>query len=462
MENKFINMYQEKLISAEHAAGLVESGMTIHYNGSANVAAIVDKYLARRKDELQNVKVRSFLDTVSYEVCKADPKGDVFKWQSGFILPFSRPFMQQRGIGPYACGTWHIAGSIIKTLNLDIFFVVTAPMDDSGYFNFGLTAAESALLADQAKKIVVIVRKDMPAINGGDGEGIHISKVAHIVEDNEFQTFALNPVPSKPEDEKIAENILKAGLIHDGSTIQIGIGSLPNSMLNLIKDAGLKHCGLHTEMLTEKMLDLIESGVVDNSRKERDKYKTVFSFCLGSRKLYDAINNNPSFATYPVDYVNHPFTIASQPDMFSLNSALQVDLTGQVASEQSGGDRPAIISGTGGQLDFVLGTMLSKDQKGISVIALYSRHKGKSRVVPMLEKGMTVTVPRSIVHHIATEWGVACLKGLTVDLRAKALISIAHPEDRDELYRQAEEAGIISYKTYHTGDLPPGVLYLNR
>ncbi|MGA6925724.1 MAG: acetyl-CoA hydrolase/transferase C-terminal domain-containing protein, partial [Desulfosarcina sp.] len=344
----------------------------------------------------------------------------------------------------------------------DIFFLVASPMDTAGYFNFGLTVAETMAIAESSHKIVLIVRPDMPTLYGGHEEAIHISKVDHIVEDNEFETFCLSPVEACPQDRSIAGHIMQAGLIDSGSTLQIGIGGLPNSVLDMLKDAGFRQCGFHTEMLTEKMVDLIEAGVVDNSRKGDNRFKTVFAFCLGSRTLYDYADRNPAFASYPVDYTNNPHVIARQPKMFSLNSAAQVDLTGQVASEQIGGPRPVQISGTGGQLDFVMGTMLALDGKGTSVLALYSEHKDTSKIVPLLEKGTNVTVPRSMVDHVATEWGLVRLRGLGNSQRALALIAIAHPKFRDRLTRQARDAGLLPYGAGLSGKPPVGVLSLSE
>jgi acyl-CoA hydrolase len=463
MENRWEAEYRAKRIMPETAAGMVRPGDSIHYGGAANVATVIDRHLAERKEELRDVTVRSYIDTARYRICEEDPEGEVFHWHSGFVLGFTREFSRKRGIGIYTPSTWHNVPSFIrKTLSIDIFFLVAAPMDNAGFFNFGLTAGETMAIADVSKKIVVIPRRDMPTIFGGYEEGIHISRVDAIVEDNESQTFCLPMVQASPADRMIAENILEAGLIRNGSTIQIGIGGLPNSVLDLLKDAGFRDLGFHTEMLTEKMMDLIEAGVVTNSRKPKDRFKSVFTFCLGSRRLYDFAHKNPAFASYPVDYTNNPLVIAAQPDMFSLNSAAQVDLTGQVASEQIGGDRPAQISGTGGQLDFVMGTMFSHDKNGASVIALYSEHKGKSKIVPLLEKGANVTVPRSMVDHVATEWGIARLRGLTVSDRARALIAIANPAHREELEKQAEKAGLLPYRPAAFDGKPRGVLVARK
>ncbi|MDL2329261.1 hypothetical protein LJC71_05895 [Desulfosarcina sp. OttesenSCG-928-A07] len=463
MAHRFEQLYQSKRISPVDAAGMVTSGMTVHLGGNANLATIIDKYLAQRKDELENVAVRTYLDTYPLKVCETDPHGDVFNWSSGFILGFTRPFSKSRGIGIYRPNTWHNAPSFIRSsLSLDIFFLVTAPMDEAGYFNFGLTVTETMAICEVAKKIVVIVRKDMPTIFGGNEEALHISNVDYVVEDDEFETFCLPAAHATEADQKIALNVMDSGLLTDGATLQIGIGGLPNSVLDLLRPAGIKNCGFHTEMLTEKMLDLIEAGIVTNTEKKLDRFKTVFTFCLGSRKLYDFADRNPAFAAYPVNYTNHPLVIAQQPRMFSLNSATMIDLTGQIASEQIPGDRPYQVSGTGGQLDFSMGTMFSHDEKGVSIIAVYSERNGESKIVPLLEKGASVTVPRSMVDCVATEWGIARLRGLAVNERARALIAIAHPAYREELTRSARDAGLIPYGMGPGGKPPKGVLTLRE
>ena len=452
------DLYQQKLISAEAAAGMVQSGMTIFMGGSANLARIIDKHLAARVNELDDVAVRTFLDTAEHEFLKADPKGEVFKWHSGFLLHSVRSHVASRGSGIYHAQSWHMAPGVIREqLQNDIAYYVTAPMDEHGCFNFGLSVTELKAYSEVSKKVVVIVREDMPVICGGQEEAIHISEIDHIVEDREFETFCLPPVPAKPEDRLIADNIVSAGLIKDGTTLQIGIGGLPNSVLEALCSAGVKHLGIHSEMLTDKMYDLIQLGIVDNTCKQIDRYKSTFSFCLGSRHLYDFLHRNPMFASYPVNYVNSPMVIAQQPNMFSLNTTMQIDLVGQVASEQIGGDRPRHISGTGGQLDFVMGTLLAQDRAGVSVLALYSEHKGRSRIVPTLEKGTVVTVPRSLVDYVVTEWGLVRSRGLTINERAQALIRIAHPKHRDELTRQAVDAGFIPYPV-RDGQLPRGVI----
>lgn len=449
MRKKFLNEYNSKVISGQEAASLVKSGNHIHMGGSANIAAIIDKYLAQRVDELEDIKVNTYLDTVNYKICEADPEGKIFQWVSGFLLGPVRGLSKKRGAGVYTPETWHTAPMIYREKHhFDFFFIVTSPMDANGYFHFGLTCGHNMSIADVSDKIVVIVREDMPVIRGGYEECLHFDSVDYIVHDNEFSTFCLPAIEAVPEDQMIAENILSSGLIKDGSTLQIGIGGLPNAVLDSIASSGIKNCGLHTEMLTSKMVDLIERGVVTNSEKKTDRFKSVFTFCLGNRELYDYANNNSAFSLYPVDYTNHPFIISQQPNMFSLNSAINVDLTGQVASEQMMlNGKTFQISGSGGQLDFVMGTLFSQDRKGISVLSLYSTYKGTSRILPLLEQGYNITVPRTLTHYVATEWGVVNLRGLSNTQRAEALIAIAHPDFRESLTKKAFELGLISYTT---------------
>jgi acyl-CoA hydrolase len=443
--------YDKKLISPEDAASLVESGMHVELGGAGNTALIIDKYLAKRKDELENVVVGTFIDIAYYEILRADPQREVFKWASGFLLTPVRHCSKEIGVCVFRPNLYHdvprIAREVFKD-KLDILFVVTTPMDEHGYFNFSLTCSHLKALAEAAKKVVVVVKEGMPWVYGGYDECIHISEVDCVVEDREFPVAYLpfTPQPSK-EDEMIAENIIEAGLIENGSTIQVGIGPLPDSVVKMLKEYDYKDLGLHTEMIGDGTMSLIEEGIITNENKKLDRHKSVFTFALGSPKLYEYLNRNPGVATYPVDYTNDPFVIAQQPKMFSLNQAAQIDLMGQVNSEQMGLTSPTgklfQISGTGGQLDFVMGCLFSRDRKGKSVLGLYSTYNGHSRIVPFLPPGSAVTVPRAMTQYIATEWGVAYLRGATVKERALALINIAHPDHREWLFEEAKKVGIF-------------------
>jgi len=463
MPDPNVSEYKRKLISPVEAASKVQSGMRVHLGGGANVARIIDKYLAQRKDDLEGVLVQTYLDMAELETCKVDPRGESFEWRCAYVAGPMRAISRERGIGFCIPEAWHTAPRVVRgQYHYDFFFLVTAPLDEAGQFSFGLTGGHTMAIADVADNIVLIVHRDMPSIHGGLEDRIHISRVDWIVEDDEFSTFTLPRLEALKEDQEIAKNILRSNLIGDGSTLQFGIGGLPSAVADCLTTSGVRKCGLHTEMLTDEMVRLVEAGVVDNSEKSLDPGKSVFTFCLGSRKLYDHLDHNPSFAMCSVDYTNNPFVIAQQPRMFSLNSAAQIDLTGQVASEQlqpAGDRRPFQISGTGGQLDFVLGTLFSRDGRGVSVLGLYSVYKGQSRIVPLLDRGTCVTVPRTLVQYVATEWGVANLRGLTIQERANALISIAHPEHRDALARSAVDLGFIPYREARFDGRMPGVVF---
>ncbi len=458
--------YEEKLIGPEEAVKLVESNMYVELGGAVNTAQIIDKYLAKRKDELENVTVGTFIDIVPYEILRVDPEREVFKWTSGFLHVAVRHCSKQLGVCMFRPNLYHDVPRIAREVfneRVDIAYIVTTEMDEHGYFNFGLTCSHLRAIVESARKVVVVVKKDMPWIYGGYDECVHISEVDYVVEDTEFPLIKMPFVmPPTKDDEMIAENIIEAGLIENGSTLQVGIGSLPNSVIKLLKEFGYKDLGVHTEMIGDGILELIEEGIVTNEKKKLDKGKTTFTFGIGTQKLYEFVDRNPAVATYPVDYTNDPFIIAQQPKMFSLNQAAQVDLMGQVNSEQIGLLSPTCklfqVSGTGGQLDFVMGCLFSRDRKGKSVLALYSTYNGTSRIVPVLPAGSAVTVPRSMVQYIATEWGVAYLRGLTIKERALALIHLAHPDHREWLFEEAKRVGIFPPKYSMPAGTPEGVI----
>jgi acyl-CoA hydrolase len=409
--------------------------------------------------------VGTFIDIAHYEILKADPEREVFKWTSGFLHMPVRSCSRELGVCMFRPNLYHdvprIAREVFKG-KVDIAYIVTTEMDEHGFFNFGLTCSHMKAIAEAAKKVVVIVKKDMPWIYGGYDECIHISEVDHVVEDELPTPFLpFIPPPSK-EDVMIAENIIEAGLIENGSTLQVGIGPLPDSVVKLLREYGYRDLGIHTEMMGDGILDLIEDGIVTNKNKTLNRDKSVFTFCLGTRRVYDYVNKNPGVATFPVDYTNDPFIIAQQPKMFSLNQAAQIDLMGNVNSEQMGivsqSGKLFQISGTGGQLDFVMGCLFSRDRKGKSVLGIYSTYNGTSRIVPVLPPGSAVTVPRSMTQYIATEWGVAYLRGYTIKERAIALINLAHPDHRDSLIEEAKKVGIFPPKYSIPAGKPENVL----
>jgi acyl-CoA hydrolase len=315
-------------------------------------------------------------------------------------------------------------------------------MDARGYFNFGISNSLTSAVINKADKIIVEVNENIPYCLGGNQESIHISRVSNIIEGQ------MKPLPEVPAsaasktDIAIANHIMNE--IEDGACLQLGIGGLPNVIGKLIADSDLKNLGVHTEMLVDSYVDLYTGGKITGSKKAIDKYKMAYTFALGSKKLYDFLDNNPTCASYPVNYINDPRIIALNPKVVAVNNAMEVDLFSQVCSESAGTRQ---ISGTGGQFDFIFGAFASKGGKGI--IGLSSTYKDKegnihSRIVPTLKPGSIVTLPRSIVQYVATEFGIVQLKGKSTVERAEALISIAHPDFRESLTKQANEMRILS------------------
>ncbi|MDO4541194.1 MAG: acetyl-CoA hydrolase/transferase C-terminal domain-containing protein, partial [Syntrophomonadaceae bacterium] len=322
----------------------------------------------------------------------------------------------------------------------DVLFIQVNPMDASGFFNF--STANSTAMANtlKAKYIIVEVNDAMPLCRGGNAEGIHISEVTYIVQGPNNKLPELPPIPATEVEKKIADMVLKE--IGDGCCLQLGIGGLPNAVGSLIADSDLKDLGVHTEMLVDAYVDMYEAGRITGRRKNIDRGKMVYTFAMGTNKLYDFLDNNPVCASYPVNYTNDPAIIGQNDRVVAINNALEIDLYSQVSSESAGFRQ---ISGTGGQLDFILGAFRSRDGKGLICInSTFTDKNGavKSRIVPTLSPGTIVTCPRSVVHYVVTEHGIAQMKAKSTWQRAEALIEIAHPDFRDELIKSAQDMGI--------------------
>ena len=315
----------------------------------------------------------------------------------------------------------------------DVFYAMVSPMDKHGYFSFGVGASEGRAQMCRAAKIFLEVNPRMPRVLGDNF--VHISEVDALCESS-------NALPTLP-DAPLGEKDLKIGAyvaerISDGATIQLGIGSIPNAVGKNLVDK--KDLGIHSEMFTDSMVDLIECGAVTNRTKNSDIGKSVASFAVGSQRMYDFLDDNPGILFAPVSYVNDPRVISQNNDMISINACLQLDLVGQVCSESVG---PTNISGTGGQLDFVRGANWSKG--GHTFICTYSTAKDDtmSSIVPTLAPGAHVSTPKGDVDCIVTEYGIASLKGKTASQRAKALIEIAHPKFREELTQAAKKMNLM-------------------
>lgn len=431
--------YKKRLVSAEQAVKVVKSGDWVEYGQFATQPMLLDKALAARKDELRDVKIRTTTRvTAMPEVVTVDPSAEHFRYHSFHFMGVDRK-AQAMGNCWYNPILYHeVPDYYRKYLDLDVAMLGTTPMDEHGFFNFGPSNSFSKAITEKAKTVILETNPNIPRCLGGRDEGIHISEVDYIVEaDWKFPEF---PFPDPTElDKKIAGMIVNE--MKDGACLQIGQGGMPIAVGWILAQSGLKDLGIHSEMFADCMVGLVDAGKVTGAQKTLDKHKIVYTFALGVKRTYDFLHNNPMCAIYPVDYVNHPAIVAQNDNVISINNCVEVDLFGQVSSESSGTKQ---LAGTGGQMDFALGAFHSKGGKSfICFSSMYSK-KGTpiSRVVPTLKPGTIVTTPRTVVSYLVTEHGLVFMKGKSTWQRAEAIISIAHPDFRDDLIKEAEKMGI--------------------
>ncbi len=434
-----MNVYHEynaKLCTPEQAVQLVKSGDWVDYSHCCSYPAALDKALAARKDELHDVNVRNTISCRPAQVLEADPENKTFTYNLWHCSGIDRKYMDQ-GRAYHApmlfrnCGSYYTKGFA----EVNVAMVTVAPMDKHGNFSYGLTNCCQQEMLDAADKIILEVNEEMPVIYGMYNDHIHISDVDCVVESHE----PLNTMPNRGAseiDKQIAENIFP--YLHDGMTLQLGIGGMPNALGVLIAESDLKDLGMHTELMSDGYLTLYQAGKITNKKKPLQPGKGVFSICVGSKELYEFLDRNQSVPSAPKHYVNNPETIRQLDDFISINSCIAMDLYGQVCSESAGIRQ---ISGTGGQLDFVTGAYMAPHGKAF--LAMPSMHVDAqgvrhSHILPRFSEGDIITTPRTQAPYMVTEYGVANLTGLTVWQRAEASINLAHPDFRDSLIQAAE------------------------
>ena len=436
-----VNEYKSKLCSANDAVAIVQSGDWVDYGMGLSQPVVLDEALAKRKHELRDVKIRSIMTVMPRQVVSKDPDRETFTYCSWHFSGYDRKLNEQ-GLCNFIPMIYRNLPSYYRNyLAVDVAMVSVPPMDKHGYFNFSLTNSATRATLETAKKVIVEINENLPIALGGREECIHISEVDYIVAGNNTPAIELPGTIPDEIDQRAARLIVDE--IVDGATIQLGIGGMPNAVGNLIAESDVKNLGMHTVMLVDAFLTLYEKGKLTNKFKNTDKGKGAWTFCMGSKKLYDWVDNNPSLASYPVDYLNDPEVIARIDNFISVNNCIEVDLFGQVSSESSGLRH---ISGSGGQLDFVTGAYSARGGKSFMCFrSSYTDPKTgefRSRVVPTLPVGTIVTTPRSQAQYFVTEWGKVNLAGCSSWERAERLISIAHPDFHDELIRQAEQMKI--------------------
>ncbi len=326
------------------------------------------------------------------------------------------PSLFRRGLAPINCA-----------------LIQTSLPDEHGYLSLGVSVDIVKAGVEIADMVVAQVNPNMPRIHGNTF--VHIDDIDCLVA-HEEPLLEFNTTPPDDIANKIGRYV--AGIVEDGDTIQVGYGRIPNAVIANLSDK--KHLGVHTELLGEGLVELIKSGVVDNSQKSIDRHKTVATFCMGNKDTYDYLHDNPSISFRPVDYTNDPLVIASHRNMTAINSALQIDLTGQSSSESIG---TQFFSGIGGHADFMRGAMLAPGGKTILIVPSTARDGEVSRIVPLLDTGTGVTLTRGDIHYVVSEYGIAYLHGKSIRERAMALIAIAHPKFRSHLIREAKKHNLI-------------------
>lgn len=435
MNMDFISEYHKKLCTPEEAVMNVKSGDWVDYTSSLGKPVLLDRALARRRDSLFDVKIRGNLIEGPIEAAECDGTQEHFIYHSWHCSPYERKLCDS-GLCYYIPMVFHNNAAYYEYfIDVNVVMVSVSPMDQHGYFNFSVNTGVAAPIARQADLVIVEVNEHMPKVHGGYDECIHISEVDYVVEGEHSPFSGSSDICPSEIDRQIAAQIIP--YIKDGSTLQLGIGSMPNAVGELIADSDLRDLGMHTELCSNAYLELYKAGKLTNKKKNIDRGKGVFGCAIGSAELYEWLDDNPGIAAYPLEYVNRPGVISQLDNMVSINSCVAVDLYGQVASESAGARQ---LSGTGGQLDFLLGASASNGGKAfICISSLHIDRHGNphSRIRPQFN-GDIITSPRSQVYFIVTEYGVVNLEGKSTWERAESLISIAHPDFREQLIKEAE------------------------
>lgn len=437
----FAEEYKRKLKTPEEAVKLVKDGDWVDYSVGIGFPVLLDAALAKRKDELRDIKIRGSLAMQPIQAVEQDRERRTFTYNSWHCSGYERKLCDE-GLCNYIPMIFrNMASYYRRYLTVNVAMISVAPMDSKGFFNFSMVNCTTRAILDAADLIILEVNEHMPRVYGGQEDCIHISEVDVVVE-GEHKPLAQLPVPPATEiDEKIASLLLPH--IPDGATIQLGIGGMPNSVGKLMAESDLKDLGMHTELLSDGFVDLYEAGKLTNSRKTLHRGKGVFGIALGSQRLYDWVGENQGLLSFPMDYVNQPSVMAQMENMISINNCIAIDLYGQVSSESAGTRH---ISGTGGQLDFSTGAYDAPGGKGFICMTSSYRDKAgnlKSRILPKFTEGDIITTPRTQAFYIVTEYGIVNLAGRSTWERAELLISLAHPDFRDELIAAADKQKIL-------------------
>lgn len=433
------DQYRQKLRTPEQAVQAVKSGDWVDYTTNVCFPPLLDAALAKRRDELRDVKIRGNLIFGPVQVAECDPTREHFHYNTWHCSAYERKLCD-RGLCNYIPMIFrNVVPYYRHFLTVNVAMMCVPPMDKHGYFNLSCATGVARGILEKADVVILEVNEHLPHILGGFDECIHLSEVDYVVEGPH------DPLPQFPvarateEDRRIAEHIVP--FVKDGATLQLGIGAMPNVVGALLAQSDLKDLGMHTELCGDAYYELYKAGKLTNARKTIHRHKGMTGIVFGSQELYDWVDRNPFIAAAPLEYVNAPETIAQLDDMISINSCIAVDLYGQTCAESAGLRH---ISGTGGQLDYLTGAAMSRGGKAfICMTSSFVDKSGvrRSRILPHFG-GDIVTDPRSQAYYIVTEYGAVNLAGRSTWERAELLISIAHPDFREELIAAAREQKI--------------------
>lgn len=425
--------YKKKLCSFEEAVSVVKSNDRVYISGNAATPFRLTEALAQQKDKLNDVEITHVLLLGDDPLSKPGMEQH-FRHNSLFVGPADRAAVNDGRADYTPVFLYEIPTLFYRDLlPLDVAFLHVSPPDEHGFVSLGVECLGSKAAAETAKLVVAQVNDRMPRTLGDSF--LHVSRFAKLVEVSD-ELPELNIPPFTEVEKKIGEYI--AGLVDDGSTLQLGIGGIPNAALKAMFSK--RDLGIHTEMVSDGIVEAINAGVITGAKKTLHPSKVIATFYFGTKDLYDFIDNNPIFETHPTNYTNHPFIVGQNDRMIAINSAIEVDLTGQVCSDSIG---TRIYSGFGGQVDFIRGAAQSKGGKPIIALPSSAKKDTISKIVPTLQLGAGVVTTRADVHYVVTEYGVAYLHGKNLKERAKALIGIAHPNFRADLEEAARKRKLI-------------------
>jgi len=413
-----------KTVSAEEAVKVIKSNDRVYIQAAAAAPQKLINVMSARHEELRNVEVCHL--HIEAEVPYANPElKDSFHVNSFFIGKNVRHTLKA-GNGSYTPVFLSELPTLFQNhiLELDVVLIHVSEPDKHGYLSLGVSVEATLAAIDNAKIVIAQVNKNMPRTHGAGI--IHYTEIDYFVECDDELPYVNVSEPIEIES-KIGDYV--AGLIDDRSTLQMGIGNIPNAVLSRLKNH--KDLGLHTEMFSDGVIDLILSDVINGNYKKINRGRALTTFLIGSKRLYDYVDDNPFVEMRASNYTNNTAYIKQNPRMVAINSAIEVDVTGQVCADSIG---PNMYSGVGGQMDFIRGASLSKEGKAIIALPSVTR-KGISRIVPTLKQGAGVITTRSHVHYVVTEYGIANLFGKTIKQRVKALVDIAHPDHREAIDR---------------------------